>query len=790
MKLGVHIGYWGLGLTAQDQLDDRARRPRSSATTRSGPRRPTARTRRRSSPGSPARPRRSSLGSAIFQMPGRSAAMTAMTAATLDQLSDGRFILGIGSSGPQVSEGWHGVRFGKQLPAHARVRRRSLRMALARERVEYHGETIDLPLPDGPGKALKLTIAPVQEQIPIYIAAIGPEEHAAGRRDRRRRHPDVLLPRARPVSCATSSRPAWTARATARRSTTSRWRRTVQVFVADDMREARDLMRPFIGLYIGGMGSREQELLQPARRSATASRTPPRRSRTSTSTARRTRPRAAIPDELIDTVAICGPKEHVRERLAAYRDAGVGTLGVIADGLRQGRAPRAAAPGRRAALSAAACEGPPRRLRRSRARVPGDRAGRRAARARARGRAGDLGALARGRRGRGAGVRRRAGVRRLPHPGAAAEAVRGGRPRDATDTRALVARVRAGRRRGGHPDARARARRRAGGRALGDARPPRRPAARAGLPALLASARGCRAPRSAARLWGALDARSWRGPRARARGAQRDARGASGCRRSAHVHGGISRELVPGRRPSRSSSTRARGEPPRAPHAVGPLQWEPPTRATSGCREGDAAARARRARRPRRTRRTSCCARRSPGWPDAPVRVLATLEPAARRSPPSRSGRTPGSSSGSPTRGRCRAATSSSATPATGRCVRALTSRLRRGRRARRPGDMNENAARVDWARRRRADPAAARRPRAPSASRSTARSGSRRCAARARELAGLGRRRTPRARAPRSSSRPTSPPGPAEERATARAASRRLGVQLRGWDSNPQPFD
>src|SRR4051812_46903218 len=114
------------------------------------------------------------LGSAIFQMPGRSPAMTAMTAATLDQLSDGRFILGIGSSGPQVSEGWHGVRFAKQ-PARAPDHVAVIRQALARERVSYQGETLELPLPDGPGKALKLTIAPIQERIPIYIAAIGPK---------------------------------------------------------------------------------------------------------------------------------------------------------------------------------------------------------------------------------------------------------------------------------------------------------------------------------------------------------------------------------------------------------------------------------------------------------------------------------------------------------------------------------------------------------------------------------------------------------------------------------------
>src|SRR5213075_176643 len=113
------------------------------------------------------------LGSGIFQMPARSPAMTAMTAATLDNLSNGRMILGIGSSGPQVAEGWHGQRFAKQL-ARTREYVGILRKALARERLEFDGETYELPLPDGPGKALKLMISPVQERIPIYLAAIGP----------------------------------------------------------------------------------------------------------------------------------------------------------------------------------------------------------------------------------------------------------------------------------------------------------------------------------------------------------------------------------------------------------------------------------------------------------------------------------------------------------------------------------------------------------------------------------------------------------------------------------------
>src|SRR5207248_11064490 len=93
------------------------------------------------------------LGSAIFQMPGRTPAMTAMTAASIDQLSGGRMMLGIGSSGPQVAEGWHGQRFAHQLQ-RTREYVAVVRMALARESVEYQGETIELPLPDGPGQPL------------------------------------------------------------------------------------------------------------------------------------------------------------------------------------------------------------------------------------------------------------------------------------------------------------------------------------------------------------------------------------------------------------------------------------------------------------------------------------------------------------------------------------------------------------------------------------------------------------------------------------------------------------
>jgi F420-dependent oxidoreductase-like protein len=252
--------------------------------------------------------------------------MTAMTAATIDQLSGGRMILGIGTSGPQVSEGWHGVRFGKQLQ-RTREYVDVLRMAFARERVEYHGETIDLPLPDGPGKALKLTIAPVQEHLPIYIAAIGPKNTQLAAEISDGVVPTMFSPEH--VAVMMDDIRAGVARAGGGKTIEDvEIAPTVQVYVGDDHAAARDLMRPFLALYIGGMGSREknfynalvrrygfddaaqevQDLYLDGKKEAAM---------------------AAIPDELIDTVAICGPREHVRERLAAYRAAGVGTLGVM-----------------------------------------------------------------------------------------------------------------------------------------------------------------------------------------------------------------------------------------------------------------------------------------------------------------------------------------------------------------------------------------------------------------------------------------------------------------------------
>src|ERR1700716_4328954 len=156
MKLGVSVVYWGFGLTAADQLDIARTAEQLGydsvwAAEAYGSGAATVLAWLAAGTG------QIKLGAGVFQIPARSAAMTAMTAATIDQLSGGRILLGLGTSGPQVSEGWHGVRFPHQVE-RTRDYIAVVRMALPHKKVEYSGETLQLPLPDGPGKALKLTI--------------------------------------------------------------------------------------------------------------------------------------------------------------------------------------------------------------------------------------------------------------------------------------------------------------------------------------------------------------------------------------------------------------------------------------------------------------------------------------------------------------------------------------------------------------------------------------------------------------------------------------------------------
>jgi len=320
MKLGINVGYWGMGIPREDQLTlvqeaEKLGYDSVWAAEAYGSDAATVLA------WLAAQTSKIKLGSAIFQMPARSAAMTAMTAATLDELSGGRMLLGIGSSGPQVAEGWHGQRFAKQLQ-RTREYVAVVRKALARERVEFKGETLELPLPDGPGKALKLMIAPVQERIPVYLAAIGPKNTAlAGE------IADGWIPTFFSPEFVGDFRELLQEGADAAGRSLDGFdiAPTVSVYVSDDLETARNLMRPVLALYVGGMGSRKQNfynnLMQRYGFEAAATKI-----QDLYLEGKKEEAGAAIPDEVIDMVTLCGPRDRVKDRLAAFRDAGVGTL--------------------------------------------------------------------------------------------------------------------------------------------------------------------------------------------------------------------------------------------------------------------------------------------------------------------------------------------------------------------------------------------------------------------------------------------------------------------------------
>jgi F420-dependent oxidoreductase-like protein len=320
VKLGLHIGYWGLWGGAEEQL----------AAVRAAEQLGYDSVWTAEAYGSDAatilawlagQTSTIKLGSAIFQIPGRSPAMTAMTAATIDQLSGGRMILGLGTSGPQVSEGWHGQRFGRQLQ-RTREYFDVVRLALSRQRVVYQGATLQLPLPDGPGKPLKLTIAPVQDRLPIYLAAIGPRNTALAGEIADGWLPTFFSPEHVGLF---RTRLQEGAAVSGRTLEDFQIAPQVSVHISDDLAAARDFMRPALALYIGGMGSRKQNFYtalvgEYGFEQAAA------RVQDLYLDGKREEAMAALPDELIDLITLVGPRGRVADRLAAYREAGVGTL--------------------------------------------------------------------------------------------------------------------------------------------------------------------------------------------------------------------------------------------------------------------------------------------------------------------------------------------------------------------------------------------------------------------------------------------------------------------------------
>ncbi len=254
------------------------------------------------------------LGSGLMQIPARTPAMTAMTAATLDTLSGGRFRLGLGVSGPQVSEGWHGVPFARPL-ARTREYVEIVRKALAREGgLQYEGEEFRLPVdPDGLGKPLRLLVKPVRERIPVYLGAIGPRavEQTA-------RIADGWLP-----FMFTPERAEELLQPFA--GTDLDIAPVVMVCVDSDLDRARDLARPWLALYLGGMGAKGKNFyVETAERFGQGEAA--REVQRLFMAGDRAAAGAALTPELIDGSAICCRPAELDERLAAYERAGATTL--------------------------------------------------------------------------------------------------------------------------------------------------------------------------------------------------------------------------------------------------------------------------------------------------------------------------------------------------------------------------------------------------------------------------------------------------------------------------------
>ena len=270
------------------------------------------------------------VGSAIFQIPARTPAMAAMTAATIDTLSGGRFRLGLGVSGPQVSEGWHGVKFDKPL-GRTREYIDIIRLAFARERVKYDGDHYQLPLPDGPGKPLKMIIHPVRDYLPIYLAAIGPKnmelcgEKCDGWLSI---FFDPEFAKEQIASIQAGKERAGRADAPFDIVASS------SVVLGDDVKACADPIRGYASLYIGGMGSREQNFYN--RLAVRMGYEKEAKEIQDLYLDRKyDEAAAAVPFEFIDRTALLGSKERIAEKMQALAAGGVTTLNIAGSGTTQ-----------------------------------------------------------------------------------------------------------------------------------------------------------------------------------------------------------------------------------------------------------------------------------------------------------------------------------------------------------------------------------------------------------------------------------------------------------------------
>jgi F420-dependent oxidoreductase-like protein len=267
------------------------------------------------------------LGSAVLQMPARTPAMTAMTAATLDALSGGRFHLGLGTSGPQVAEGWHGVPFGKPL-GRTREYVTVVRDALARQPLEHHGEHYRIPY-DGPdatglGKPLRLQIHP-QRDIPVYLGAIGPRNVALAAEIA-----DGWLPIFYSPERAAEIFGPHLGEGFARSGDPSKGDHfdvaaTVPAVLTAEPDRARWSIRPMLALYIGAMGARGHNFYHDLAVRYGYEKAADEIQRLALD-GRHREAMAAVPDALVDEVSLIGSRAAIADRLEAWKESGVTTL--------------------------------------------------------------------------------------------------------------------------------------------------------------------------------------------------------------------------------------------------------------------------------------------------------------------------------------------------------------------------------------------------------------------------------------------------------------------------------
>lgn len=276
-----------------------------------------------------ARTTRLRVGSAVFQMPARTPAMTAMTAATLDQMSGGRFLLGLGVSGPQVVEGWHGRPFGRPLTL-TREYVTIVRSMLAREApVSFDGQYYTLPYTGedatGLGKPLKMMIGPKNPRLPIYLAAIGPKNVELTAEIADGWLPIFYSPERAATTYVPLLQAGFERSGVPDKAASFDIAPTVSALVTDDIEGARLQMKPQLGLYIGGMGAKGKNFYNDlARRYGYEAEA--EKIQDLYLAGKKMEATMSVPDRLVDEVCLIGTKDMIRDRLDAWRDSGVGTL--------------------------------------------------------------------------------------------------------------------------------------------------------------------------------------------------------------------------------------------------------------------------------------------------------------------------------------------------------------------------------------------------------------------------------------------------------------------------------